>query len=92
MRSLSVICQDICEHWRKSNGELNIHPWAWPYFIAMQSVASTCEANGLDDTKTPYYDDDIRSVVAYFLSNATSFRGEHARRIKAELKRKYGIK
>jgi hypothetical protein len=31
-------------------------------------------------------DEDGRSIVTYFLSNATTWRGETARRVKAELK------
>jgi len=33
-----------------------------------------------------YYEDDAASVVIYFLSNATTWRGDDARRVKAELK------
>jgi hypothetical protein len=33
-----------------------------------------------------------KSVVLYFLSNATSWRGEVARRVKAELKSMAGVK
>jgi hypothetical protein len=33
-----------------------------------------------------YYYDDARSVVLYFLANAGTWKGEAARRIKAELK------
>ncbi len=39
--------------------------------------------NSIDDA---YGMDSGRSVVAYFLSNARSFRGDDARRLKAELK------
>lgn len=38
------------------------------------------------DKITDYYDQDsAQSVVAYFLNNATSWKGEDARRIKKEL-------
>lgn len=33
-----------------------------------------------------------RSIVLYFLSNATTWRGDDARRIKAELKKLAGVK
>lgn len=33
-----------------------------------------------------YYDDTAHTIVIYFLSNATTWRGETARRVKAELK------
>lgn len=50
---------------------------AKPYLDAMRCLAS------IEDD---YYADDGASVVAYFLSNATSWRGDIARQIKAELK------
>ena len=50
---------------------------AKPYLDAMRELSS------INDD---YYADSGRSVVAYFLSNASSWRGENARRIKAELK------
>ena len=37
------------------------------------------------DKNAPYYYDSAESVVLYFLANAQGFRGEDARRIKAEL-------
>ena len=33
-----------------------------------------------------YYNEDGRDIVLYFLSNASTWRGEKAREIKAELK------
>jgi hypothetical protein len=39
------------------------------------------------ETLRDYYGaDDARSIVLYFLSNATTWRGDDARRIKLELK------
>jgi hypothetical protein len=35
-----------------------------------------------------YYADDARSIVIYFLSNASSWRGPVAKAVKAELKRR----
>lgn len=40
----------------------------------------------LTDINDTYYADSAKSIVRYFLSNASSWRGDHARRIKAELK------
>ena len=45
--------------------------------------------NGVDES---YYADTAKSVVLYFLSNATGWRGEKARAIKAELKEMFGVK
>jgi hypothetical protein len=39
-----------------------------------------------------YYFDSAHSIVLYFLSNAQGWRGEDARRIKAELKQMAGLK
>lgn len=50
---------------------------AKPYLDAMRS---------LDTMSDDYYADSASSVVAYFLSNAATWRGETARRVKAELK------
>lgn len=55
------------------------HP-AHPYLITMFRL------HGVTDLSTPYFEDKAAYVVSYFLSNATGWRGETARRIKAELK------
>ena len=39
-----------------------------------------------------YIFDSAKSVVIYFLSNATTWRGETARRVKTELKKMAGLK
>lgn len=70
-RSLSTIAREIRQTWPK------VSPYAAPYLNAMQS---------LDKITDNYYADSAESVVLYFLSNAASFRGDGARRIKAELK------
>jgi hypothetical protein len=50
---------------------------ARPYWSAMQDLET------IDDT---YICDSAKSIVLYFLSNASTWRGETARRIKAELR------
>jgi hypothetical protein len=70
-RTLSAIASDIRRNWPK------VYFGAVPYLGAMASL------DGIGDT---YGADDARGIVAYFLSNATTWKGEHARRIKAELK------
>lgn len=70
-RSLNTIANDIRKDWAKP------HFGAVPYLDAMRS---------LDTMQDKYYFDDAESVVRYFLSNATSWKGETARAIKAELK------
>jgi hypothetical protein len=70
-RTLSAIASDIRRNWPK------VYFGAVPYLGAMASL------DGIGDT---YGADDARGIVAYFLSNAPTWKGEHARRIKAELK------
>ena len=71
MRSLSAITRDIRADWQPVNYA------AKPYLDAM---------SGLDSINDQYIYDSGRSIVLYFLSNASSWRGDKARTIKAELK------
>ena len=71
MRSLSEIAREIRKDWAPVNFA------AKPYLEAMGSLNQITDA---------YHYDSGRSVVLYFLSNASSWRGDVARRIKAELK------
>ena len=52
---------------------------AKPYLEAMESLLSIKDNYGMDSG---------RSVVAYFLSNASTWRGDTARAIKTELKKR----
>lgn len=70
-RSLSRIAADIAADWT------NPYFGAVPYLEALST---------LDQITDSYYSDDAEDVVRYFLANATTWRGETARRIKAELK------
>jgi hypothetical protein len=70
-RSIRVIAQEIRKDWVKPNYA------AAPYLDAMGSLNKINEKYGCDDA------DDI---VNRFLSNASLWRGETARRVKAELK------
>lgn len=57
--------------------------WAKPYFGAVPYL----DAMGSLDTISDNYGlDTARTIVVYFLANATTWRGETARRVKAELK------
>ena len=69
-RPLYVIADDIRKHWK------NVYFGAVPYLQAMMQ---------LSNLKQDYYADSAESIVRYFLANATTWRGEDARRIKAEL-------
>jgi hypothetical protein len=71
IRSLNTIANDIRKDWTKPNYA------AVPYLDAMLH---------LDTIHDSYYYDNASDIVRYFLSNATSWKGETARAIKAELK------
>lgn len=75
-RPLSVIATKIRQNWNKKNSGTELYFGAKPYLDAMTSLDS------IDDN---YILDSGRSMVAYFLANATTWRGETARRIKKEL-------
>lgn len=75
-RSLGVIAAEIRNTWKP-----NVNPAAKPYLDAMATMRSVDEN---------YYHDSGKSIVRYFLANAATWRGEDARRIKAELKRLLG--
>lgn len=76
-RPLYEIAADIRKNWK------NIYFGAVPYRDAMS------ELNTINDK---YWADSAKSVVLYFLANASTWRGEDARRIKAELKKMAGVK
>lgn len=71
IRPLHMIANDIRHDWVKVNYA------AKPYLQAMSQMHSVDE---------PYYEDSGKSVVLYFLSNASTWRGNVAKQIKAELK------
>lgn len=70
-RSLDTIARDISRDWTK------------PYFGAVSYLNAM---HSLQSIRDKYYCDNAESVVRYFLSNATTWKGETARAIKAELK------
>lgn len=76
-RSISVIARDIRQHWVKKDGTPNVNYAAEPYLQAMFSLQTIDDSYGCDSAS---------SIIAYFLSNARSFAGPDAKRIKAELK------
>jgi hypothetical protein len=71
MRELYTIAADIRKNWP------NVYFGAGPYLDAMSTLTTIKDKYGLDSAE---------SVVQYFLANASTWRGEDARRIKAELK------
>jgi len=81
-RSLSTIAMEIRKDWR-ATAKNGIYFGAVPYLDAMSSMDKITDPYGMDSGK---------SIVLYFLSNASTWRGETAKRIKAELKAMAGIK
>ena len=71
-RSLSEIAAEIRKDWGSK-----VNFGAKPYLDAMASLNSINDNYGWDSGK---------SIVLYFLGNAASWKGETAKRIKAELK------
>ncbi len=70
-RELFVIARDIRKDWK------NPSPHAIPYIDAMEHLR-TVEDN--------FFFDSGKEIVLRFLSNASTWRGEIARKIKKELK------
>ena len=56
--------------------------WKNPYFGAVPYLDAMCRLESTDDQ---FGEQDGDEIVAYFLSNAASWRGAVARRVKAEL-------
>ena len=71
MRPIATIAIEISKDWK------NPYFGAVPYLQAMHSLKDTKDNYGLDSGD---------SIVRYFLANASTWRGETAKRIKAELK------
>ncbi len=69
-RTIREIASDIRQNWNPVNYA------AKPYLDAMFY---------LDKITDKYYSDSGDMIIRYFLGNATTWKGEHARRIKAEL-------
>ena len=58
--------------------------WTKPYFGAVPYLQAMKTLTKITDS---FYADTAKSVVLYFLSNAATWKGDDARRIKAELKK-----
>jgi hypothetical protein len=71
VRPLSQIVGEIRKDWKPVNYA------AKPYLEAMECLSSIKDNYGMDSGK---------SIVLYFLSNASQWKGETAKRVKLELK------
>lgn len=72
-RPIYEIAADIRREW----GPSNVNYAAKPYLDAMLQ---------LSDMNSRFYEDDAKTILAYFLSNAGSFRGGRAKELKDEIK------
>jgi hypothetical protein len=70
-RQIHTIAEEIQKDWKDINVD------AKPYLGAMFYLSTIKDSYGLESSK---------SIILYFLSNATSWRGDTARRVKAELR------
>ena len=71
MRAINVIAQDIKIEWKTVNYA------AKPYLYAMYE---------LTDKNSRYGYDSAEGIILRFLGNASTFRGQRAKELKAELK------
>jgi len=70
-RPLYEIANEIRKDWKQVNFG------AKPYLDAMSSLNKPTDNYGMDSGK---------SIILYFLSNASTWKGDTAKRVKAELK------
>ena len=59
--------------------------WKKPYFGAVPYLNALSQLNSIADT---YYAEEAKSIVLYFISNASTWRGPIAKAVKAELKKR----
>jgi hypothetical protein len=69
--TVSEIAYAIAKDWQ------NVSPYALDHLNAMKNIS---------DINGQYFADSAKSVVMYFLANASTYRGENARAYKALLK------
>ncbi len=70
-RTISTIAQEVESDWQEK-----VNFAARPYLDAMHSLNSMTDSYGLDSA---------HSIIIYFLSNASTWRGDTAKRVKKEL-------
>lgn len=75
--SIDAIARIISRDWK------NVNYGAKPYLDAMFQLTAITDN---------YYNDSGASIVSYFLSNASSWKGETAKAVKAELKRRLTVR
>lgn len=73
-RTFRQIARDIKSTW------LNVYFGAVPYLEALLTLDTT-------DPNAMYYHDRAEDIALYFLANASTFRGNDAKKLKEELKK-----
>ena len=81
-RPLYEIAQEIRKDWNATSKN-GIYFGAVPYLDAMSSLDKPTEKYGYDSGK---------SIILYFLGNASTYKGAKAKELKAELKQLVGLK
>jgi hypothetical protein len=76
-RPLHEIAREIRKDWSSQRADKRVPVHADAYLRPMETLTAITDN---------YHMDTARSVVLYFLSNASTWKGETAKRIKAELK------
>lgn len=79
-RLIKEIANEILKEWKNPSEYARMY--AWPYLKAMTT---------LNTVKDKYYLEDGDEIILRFLTNAGSFKGEAARRLKKELKSLVGL-
>lgn len=82
-RPLYEIADEIRKDWKATSKNGKIYFGAVPYLDAMSYLDKITDNYGYDSGK---------SIVIYFLSNASMWKGETAKRVKTELKKMAGLK
>lgn len=82
-RPLHEIGRDIRVAWSAQTANGKVPPYADAYLRPLETLTS------INDN---YHLDSAKSIVLYLLSNMTTFKGEQARALKAELKAIAGVK
>jgi hypothetical protein len=81
-RPIYQIASEIAKDW-KATSKNGIYFGAVPHLEAMHYLSNPTDR---------YLFDDAKSIVLYFLGNASTYKGAKAKELKAELKKIIGVK
>ena len=77
-RSLSEIARDIEADYRSKGKPV--------YYAALPYVTALRQTSGATDLNGRFFEDDLEGLIIRLLGNLSTWRGETATRVKAELK------